>query len=490
MKRRFSISGKLYRPFPLDGSANYRFTIQEKRILPAEPDARRALIIFCIGAFITGVALVSPPELRLPGLAIGGIAVLLSFFLYPVLGLVAALVLSGIPNLTTLIPNVVSGSKVVALVAALGCVSKPYFQARLQQLLQSRVFLSYLAPAVWYMLLFPISVADLTTRLSRMYNLVGVLVAVPLLVIAVRTKRELQFFAFLALVGGATVGLWAIFFAGSSAATDNFEVVDGITVFYEHNLGILLGLCLCLSVVLFEGRPLWFYTVIIGSSLAAFICMLLTHSRSSWAGLTVGSIATLLWLASRGQAKWFSRFVLIGAVGMFLVMTVAQMKIAEPMVEIVMARVDTFSDQTNVSTGRIDVVWPRALEFLKSHFAFGGGLAAGSVVGVAHNQFLEAGVEGGIVALFLLGVSLRFILVPQRHPDYILVIVGLAAAWNITAVAQTNPATYYSLQYAFVVGLLAWIEIDGRIPPKNAPLQMGRKNAKLRDHRQVLPVVR
>jgi len=397
-----------------------------------------------------------------PALVVASASVGVSILLCPILGLIIAFLFSGLGQLAVLVPNFFSYSKLAALIATAGYLFRATLFGDLGRAAKSKALLYYMAPALWFMLIGYFGVATASEKLMRLYNIAGVIALAFLVTVVPKNLAQLRAAVFFMITGSALLGVWVMFYGASGLTAQLYSAVEGVTVYYDHDFGIQLGLAVSLSWLLLLGASRITTLMILAADILLVICVLLTHSRTAWAGVAVSSVLTWLWLiALRG--KWMTgRFILsVGFIGL-VIGALWQQDFFAPVVELISPRIDTMSDPTATSAGRIEYLWPAAVDFIRDHPIMGGGLGSSASLGVAHNAFLEMGVEGGLIAIVIYLISVRFTLFGSlAAKDSWLRVYGFALGTYIVTVSQTNPSTFYTIPYGLVIGVVAWIEIHG-----------------------------
>jgi putative inorganic carbon (HCO3(-)) transporter len=236
-----------------------------------------------------------------------------------------------------------------------------------------------------------------------------------------------------------------------------------------------------LAVLLAPGRlPASIRLSVGAAALVLLVALVLTQSRSAWAGMVVGVLALLALLWPWG--RWF-------ALGVLLLVVVAWLGWGKTALEALIVQMWTPRTAVETAVGSVNLhgrllIWARAWDcVLHSPLGCGWGTfrlldgdptAARSIFDVgtphAHNVFLQVaydfGVPGLIAYLAILGQAARTAWQTYRRTD------GLPRAWAAGALAALVAYHVYGLTDVVALGskpgilwwgLVAWIAALGRI---------------------------
>lgn len=191
----------------------------------------------------------------------------------------------------------------------------------------------------------------------------------------------------------------------------------------------------------------------------AFLCLLLSLTRSCWIGTGIGTTVLLWWLVRRGGLS--PRRGLVLAVGAVLALVVAYGPVRN--------RLDANHENAAEERWRLNYV---NLEMMKAHPLLGIGLntaydskqaylpsffTEADWIYIAHNQYLLIGAEAGIVGLIaflrILWIAIRSARAASRAPDSIVAETGAVMfAYMIALVWGMNLDFYGGMQ----VYVLLW----------------------------------
>jgi O-antigen ligase len=407
----------------------------------------------------------------------------ISILIYPLFGLILSFVLSGLSQIAVLLPDFFSFSKLAGLACVVAYALKSNPARDLKRALKSITLISYAAPAAWLLIITPFGIASPEDEFKRISTLLSILALAFVITALPRNISQLSGAILCMSLGSAIAGVWIIFFGASGLAENLYQSIDGITVFYDHNLGIQLGLAICLSWLLLQMANRRLTIAILSIDFCLLVCVVFTNSRSTWAGLLVSTVGpVLLSLQRLGHAKQLGKFVLGISILTVALIWITDRDAFSGALETLNSRFDSLSDPLNESNGRLDVLWPQAVAYISEHPFVGAGLAGGNAVGAAHNAILEMGVEGGVagIVIYLLSIAAMFF-AAVRHQDPWIRLGALSISFFIFTVSQTNPETYYSIPYGFGVGVLAWLEIHNSQPKIRSTAQWFQRYRNLAD---------
>lgn len=392
-----------------------------------------------------------------------GCSIGIAILYYPLLGLILALLLAGTNQLFVLIRDVFSVSKLAMTVALVGYLMHSSIGPDLRQALKSKALCFYILPCIWFFVTIPFGAADIGQILQRITTVISIISLAFLVASMPKNMHQLRSSILLLVLGSAALGVWVMFFTASGLTTTIYENIDGVTTYYDHDFGIELGLTICFSWILLK-RLAWPGGIgVLLLNIVLMACILLTQSRSTYAGILVASLTILSWTLLQGKWIIAAKITLIfAALALALMWFIQSNLLPEEVMLITLDRFNSMFEPRSASgvTDRTEIIWPAALAFISDNPLIGAGMAGATRVGAAHNAVLEMGIEGGLIAIFFYLVSVFFTLfgaLRARDPWHR--VCGLAIVGFIVTVSQTNPGTFYSIPYGFVVGLVAWMEI-------------------------------
>lgn len=426
----------------------------------------KALIILAVGLGIALPLFGMGTNIYLPFTVLAS-TLIISLFYYPLVGVILAFVLSGTSQLTVVIPDALSISKLVMMFTVIIYFMKSSLTKDLRKALKSKVLLCYALPGIWFLCTIPFTTllggADPDQIASRIFNIISILLLAFLISAIPKNIQEVNTTILGMVLGSAVVGVWIIFFQAGGATEKLYAAIDNVTIFYDHNLGIQLGLSVLLSSILLI-QPFWFIkTLVLISNVLLLICIFLTHSRTAYASIIVGVLIILLRILFKNKIiSIFKCVFIISVLGLVLMWFINSDFLPQQVKLLSFMRFESmFKPKANTSYDeRLDALWPNSWSFVLNNPVLGSGIAGGTKYGIAHNAVLEMGVEGGLIGICFYFISLFFMLQATcRASDPDLQMWGLAITGFVIMASQTNPGTFYSIPYAFVIGFTAWIEL-------------------------------
>ena len=394
-------------------------------------------------------------------------ALVISIFYYPLFGVILAFILSGTSQLTLVIPDYLSISKLVMIFTAIAYLMRSSLAKDLREALKSKALLFYALPGIWFLFAIPFTSllggADPGQIASRIFNIISILLLSFLVSAILKNTQQLNTTILGMVLGSVVVGVWIIFFEAGGATRKLYAAIDNITIFYDHNLGIQLALTIVLSWILLIQSSWFIKSLVLFSNAILVVCVFLTQSRSAYAGILAAILIVFLKLLSKGRIISLLKIgLVIYILGIALMWFINSDFLPQYVKQVSFIRFESmFEPRANTSVNeRLDVLWPASWTFILDNPVFGGGMAGGAKFRAAHNAVLEMGVEGGLIGICFYFISVFFMVqTAYRASNPRLQMWGLAIAGFVIMASQTNPGQFYSIPYGFVMGFIAWIEI-------------------------------
>ena len=417
---------------------------------------RKALFTITLGFIFAFIAINFSKSLTPFSLILAGASVVFAIYYYPLLGLILALVFSGTSRIFVFIPDIFTFSKLFALLGLLAYIAKPTLIRDFRLIKTSKTLIAYCTPAIWFLITMPFSIASVDQIFTRIFNILAIILFVYVICAIPRNIKQLTTALFLMVVGSFLIGIWVIFFSASGLGEGLFVKVGKISLYYDHDFAIQLGLTICLSWILFRKSSIVLRGILLLCDAGLLICILFTNSRTTWIALIASIIFPILWLGFNGYFKKSVKILLL--IGTFFIVCFFVFKSTTFYNDLTTTFNSRAESLINLSSHelRITDIWPNAIKFILNHPLFGGGIGSS---GGAHNAFLENGAEGGLFGIFFYIFSLlTAFYYSSRATNFYVKMFGISLFSFVLIVSQTNPSTFYSIPYGFAMGLISWLE--------------------------------